>query len=70
MKQALKRQLKHIPEQQRVIFERMFEKHPDVFEDMMRDMQEKKKAGMDESLAMMSIMRKYEKRLRAIASTL
>lgn len=64
----LKRKLKNLPEEQRKIIEVLVEKHPDIFEQMSKDIETKKKTGVDENLAMIAVMRKYEPQLRKIAS--
>ena len=68
--QVLKRKLKHLPASQRAVLQTLLDKHPDIFERIAKDIEAKKKAGMDESLASVAVMRKYEPQLRKIASHL
>ena len=59
-KKMLENQLKHMPEEQRKLFLRMFEENPDLFEKIAKEVKEKKKGGQDEMLAAASVMRKYQ----------
>ena len=65
-KKMLESQLKHMPEEQRKLFMRMFEENPDLFEKIAKEVKEKKKSGQDEMLAAASVMRKYQPEMQQL----
>lgn len=65
-KKMMERQLKHMPEEQRKLFMRMFEENPDLFEKIAKEVQEKKKSGQDEMLAAAAVMRKYQSEMQGL----
>ena len=65
-RKLLERQLKGVPEAQRVLFMQMFEKNPALFEKIAKEVEQKKKGGQDETLASMAVMKKYQSELQAL----
>lgn len=63
MKQALKAQLKNLPEAQREQIMKIVEKNPKLFETIAKEIDTKTKAGMDKNLASVSVMRAHQKEL-------
>lgn len=66
-KQILKYQLKDVPEDQRNMIMALVEKNPELFKKIGEEVQEKTKAGADQMMATMMVMKKYERELRALA---
>jgi hypothetical protein len=64
MKQALKAQLKNLPEEQREQVLQIVEKNPKLFETIGKEIEQKTKAGMDKNLATLSVMRAHQKELQ------
>lgn len=62
----MERQLKHLPEEQRKLFMRMFEENPELFEKIAKEVKEKKKGGQDEMLAAAAVMRKYQSEMQQL----
>ena len=69
-RKMLERQLKDMPEQQRMLFMRMIEKNPTLFETIAKEVQQKKKEGQDETLASMAVMKKYQTELQSLMLSL
>ena len=69
-RKMLERQLKDMPEQQRMLFMRMIEKNPTLFETIAKEVQQKKKEGQDETLASMAVMKKYQTELQSLMFSL
>lgn len=67
LSQMLKRQLKKVPEGQRAVIEKMIKNNPIFFEKLAKEINEKKKAGMDETMATMLIMKKYQSEFQKLA---
>ena len=67
LSQMLKRQLKKVPEGQRDVIEKMIKNNPAFFEKLAKEINEKKKAGMDETMATMLIMKKYQSEFQKLA---
>ena len=65
-KKMFERQLKDLPPQQKEMFKKLYEKNPKLFEDIAKEIQERKKKGQDERLASIAVMRKYESQLRSM----
>ena len=66
MKQALKAQLKNLPEAQREQVLQIVEKNPKLFETIAKEIEQKTKAGMDKNLATISVMRAHQKELQGL----
>jgi len=66
MKQALKAQLKNLPEAQREQVLKIVEKNPKLFETIAKEIEQKTKAGMDKNLAAVSVMRAHLKELQGL----
>lgn len=66
MKQALKAQLKNLPEAQREQVLAIVEKNPKLFETIAKEIEQKTKAGMDKNLATISVMRAHQKELQGL----
>ena len=62
----MERQLKNLPEGQRVAFMKMFKENPELFEKIGEEIKQKKKEGQDEMLASVFVMKKYESQIRAL----
>jgi hypothetical protein len=66
MKQALKQQLKSLPEEQRNAIIAAMEANPTFFEKIAKKIEEKKKSGMGETQAGLTVMREHQNELRQI----
>ena len=66
-KQALKYQLKDVPEEQRAMIIALIEKNPELFKKIGEEIEAKTKAGADKMMASLMVMKKYERELRAAA---
>ncbi len=66
-RQALKYQLKDLPEDQRALILQLFEKNPNLFKKIGEEIEAKTKAGQDKMMASVMVMKKYERELRAAA---
>ncbi len=60
MKQALKTQLKGIPEDQQAMLMDMIERNPAFFENLAKELQAGLKSGKDQQTVMMEIMAKHK----------
>jgi hypothetical protein len=63
MKQAMKSQLKDVPEDQQEMLLDMVEKNPAFFENLAKEMQEGLKSGKDQQAVMMELMSKHRDEL-------
>jgi len=63
MKQAMKSQLKNVPEAQQEMILDMVEKNPDFFENLAHELQEGLKSGKDQHTVAMEIMQKHKDKL-------
>ncbi len=63
-KQVLKRQLANVPEAQRNMLMQAMEQHPDFFEKIAKEVEQKKKEGKSEMAAAMEVMRVHQNELR------
>ena len=59
-RKLIERQMKHLPEAQRELVIKMVEENPALFEEIAREVEEKKKQGQDEMLAAATVMKKYQ----------
>ena len=65
-RKVMEKQLKHMPEEQRAIVMQMFEKKPELFEKIAKEVKEKKKGGQDEMLASAAVMQKYQSEMQEL----
>ena len=65
-RKMMEQQLKNLPKDQRVLFTRMFEENPELFEKIAKEVKEKKKGGQDEMLAAAAVMRKYQPEMQEL----
>lgn len=63
MKQAMKSQLKHVPEAEQEMILDMVERNPDFFENLAKELQEGLKEGKDQQTVAMEIMQKHKDQL-------
>lgn len=63
-KQLLKRQLKGVPQDQQDMIMALMEKHPDFFKKIAEEVKAKKKAGLNDQLAMMQVMMAHKGELQ------
>jgi len=66
MKQALKRQLKDLPEAQREMIMKVVEENPDLFEKIGKEIKKETDAGKDQMIATMDVMKKHQKELQKV----
>lgn len=64
MKQAIKSQMKGIPQQQQDLILEAIDKNPDFFENMAKEIEQKIKEGKSQTAASMEVMRKHQDELR------
>lgn len=63
MKQAMKSQLKNIPQAEQEMILDMVERNPDFFENLAKELQEGLKEGKDQQTVAMEIMQKHKDEL-------
>ena len=63
MKQMLKQQMKHLPQDQQDKILKMIDEHPDFFEKVAGDVKKKMDGGMDQNTATMAVMRENQEQL-------
>lgn len=63
MKQAIKSQMKGVPESQQEMILDMVERNPEFFENLAKELQDAVKTGKDQQTAMMEIMQKHKDEL-------
>lgn len=66
IKMLLKSKLKKLPEKEREMFMAMIDKKPELFQDIAKEIDEKKKAGMGEMEATIKTMKNHQEELRAL----
>lgn len=64
MRKLMERQLKNVPKDQADKIMLMVEKNPKLFEQIAKEVEEKKKNGVDQFTAMMSVMQKHQGELK------
>lgn len=64
MKKMLKSQMKGVPEAEQERILQLVLKNPELFKKIGAEIQEKTKGGMDQMMASMSVMKKYENELK------
>lgn len=57
---------KGVPEDQIDMVLKMMEKNPELFKTIAKEIEEKTKGGMDQTLASVSVMKKYENELKKL----
>ena len=67
MKQAVKHQMKNVPEAQMNMVLGMIEKNPDLFEKIAKEIEAEVKKGTEQNAAALSVMNKYKNDLQKIA---
>ncbi len=60
MKQAMKTQMKNVPEAEKEMLLDMVEKNPEFFENLAKELQEGLKAGKDQQTVLMELMTKHK----------
>lgn len=66
MKQAMKSQLKGVPQAEQDMLLDLVERNPEFFENLAKELQEGIKAGKDQQAVMMELMAKHKDTLGAI----
>jgi len=66
MKMMLKKQMANVTPEQEEIIMRMVDEHPELFENISKEIKEKVDAGGNEMYASMQIMQKYQGQLQKI----
>jgi hypothetical protein len=65
MKKMMKSQMSKLPADQRALFEKLIENNPELLMKIAEELQKEMKSGKNQMAAMMVVMKKYEKELRA-----
>ena len=58
--------MKDVPKEQQEMIFSMIEKNPDFFQKIALEVQEKTKGGMDQTTAMMAVMKEYQEELKGM----
>jgi len=66
MKQAMKSQMKGVPQEQQDMMMSAIEKNPQFFEDIAKEIEQKIKEGKSKTAASMEVMRKHQDELRKL----
>lgn len=66
LKQAMKAQLKGMPEDQQAVILGMIEKNPDFFMQLAKEAEEKAKDGVDKSQAIVSVLESHKEELATL----
>ena len=66
MKQALKTQLKNIPQAQQDLILKAVEENPEFFEQLAKEIKAETDKGGDQNAVMMTVMRKHQAELQKI----
>jgi GTP cyclohydrolase FolE2 len=66
MKQAIKSQMKGVPQAQQDMMMGAVEKNPKFFEDIAKEIEQKVKEGKSKTAASMEVMRKHQDELRKL----
>ncbi len=66
MKQAMKSQLKGVPQAEQDMLLDLVERNPDFFENLAKELQEGMKSGKDQQTVMMELMNKHKDELQNI----
>jgi adenylate kinase len=64
----LEKKLKDVPVEQREMIKNMVQKDPELFQKIAKEIEAKKKEGMNETHASMQVMTKYKAELQKLAS--
>ena len=63
LRKMLRQQLRGVPEEQQEVLIKWFEKNPQFFENIAKEIQEKTKEGKDQMTAAREVMQKYQTEL-------
>jgi len=66
MKQAIKSQMKGVPQAQQDMMLSAIDKNPEFFENMAKEIEQKVKEGKSKTAASMEVMRKHQDELRKL----
>ena len=66
LRKMLKHQLKNVPEAQQEMLIKGFEKNPQLFEKIAKEIQEKTKEGKEQMTAAQEVMQKYQAELATV----
>lgn len=66
LKQTLKHKLKNVPAEQRDMILSVVDRNPEFFEKVAKEVERKKKTGMDETAATMQVMREHQGELQKL----
>ena len=66
MKQALKRQLKDVPEDQKGLIMKAVEENPDLFDKIGKEIKRETDGGKDQMIATMDVMKRHQKELQKV----
>lgn len=69
-KKLMQMQLKNLPKEQQELIMAMMEKNPDLFMRISNEIKAKKKAGMDEQMAMMQVMMAHKHEMEKLVREL
>lgn len=68
LRKLAEKQLKNIPSEQRDMILRIIEEHPELMQTIALEVEQHMQGGMDQTRAMMAVMKKHENELRGIMS--
>lgn len=66
MKKMMEKQLKGLPKDQQEKIMNAFQKDPELFKNIAKEVKELTKKGQNEQMASMTVMMKYQNRLREL----
>jgi hypothetical protein len=66
MRKMLESKMKDVPKEQQEMIFNMIEKNPDFFQKIALEVQEKTKGGMDQTSAMMAVMKEHQDELKGM----
>jgi len=64
LKKMIKSQLKNVPADQQEMIMKLVEEHPELFAKIAKEVQALTKGGKSQMVAMMEVMKKYQKELQ------
>lgn len=64
LKKAMERQLKSLPQDQQAMIMRAVEAHPELFENIAKEIQAEIKGGSNQMVATMKVMKKHQAELQ------
>jgi len=65
LKKMVQSQLKNVPADQRAMIMKLIEEHPELFAKIAEEVQALVKGGKSQMVAMMEVMKKYQKELQS-----